>query len=332
MKKIDVLLFGYGNTGKQIADYVTKHGGQLCAVVDRDRRLNGVKVADTVVTWDEEAVLAKVKADIAVITIGGGLKEIAPTVEKCMRRGINVITTAEEALFPYATSPKLATHLDRIAKEYGVTLTASGFQDCFWLHAVTAFASSVSRIDRIRGTLRYNIDDYGAALAADHGVGLSVKEFSERFQKRFSPTYLWHANELLGTKLGWGVTAQTQKCTPYVYHDDLYSAAYGGTVAKGKCVGMSALVTTTTRFGGIIETECIGKVYTGSDRDSCAWCFTGEPNLSFEVNAPKTLEHTAASIVNRIPQVINAAPGYVTVDRLGYCEYLTFPMFLYTEK
>lgn len=332
MKKIDVLLFGYGNTGKQIAGYVTEHGGRLCAVVDHDRRLNGVKVADTAVTWDEETVLAKVKADIAVITIGGGLQEIAPTVEKCLRRGINVITTSEEALFPYATSPKLATHLDQIAKEHGVTLTASGFQDCFWIHAVMAFASSVSRIDRIRGTLRYNIDDYGAALSADHGVGLSVKEFNERFQKHFSPTYLWHANELLGTRLGWGVTEQTQKCTPYVYHDDLYSAAYGGIVAKGKCVGMSALVTTVTRFGGIIETECIGKIYTGSDQDSCAWSFTGEPNLSFEVNAPKTLEHTAASIVNRIPQVINAAPGYVTIDRLGYCEYLTFPMFLYTEK
>lgn len=332
MKKIDVMLFGYGNTGKLIARYVGEHGGRICAVVDNNSRLNGVKVADTVVTCDAEAAFAQGTADIAVISTGSGLQQIAPIAEKCLMRGINVITTSEESIFPYSTSPSLTARLDQIAREHGVTMSASGFQDCFWIHAVTAFASSVSRIDRICGTLRYNVDEYGASLAADHGVGLSVKEFNERFNQNFFPSYLWQTNELLAAKLGWGETTQTQKCTPYVYHQGLYSAAYGGTVEKGKCVGMSALVTTTTRFGGIIETECIGKVYSGSDQDLCAWSFTGEPALSFEVKSPKTLEHTAASIVNRIPQVISAAPGYVTIDRLGNCEYLTFPMFLYTEK
>lgn len=332
MKKIDVILIGYGNTGKIIARYVEDHGGNLCAVVDSDRRLTGTPVCNTAVATDLDEVLRRCQADIAIISTGGGLQQIAPIAEKCLRGGLNVITTSEESIFPRSTSPSLASYLDGIAKEHGVTMTASGFQDCFWIHAVTAFASSVSRIDRIRGTLRYNIDEYGAALAADHGVGLTVKEFNERFNDRFFPSYLWNVNELLAAKLGWGKAAQTQKCTPYVYHERLYSAAYGETVEKGKCVGMSALVTSTTQYGGIIETECIGKVYTGNDKDLCSWSFVGDPSLRFEVEAPKTLEHTAASIVNRIPQVIVAAPGYVTINQLGYCEYLSFPMFLYTEK
>jgi 4-hydroxy-tetrahydrodipicolinate reductase len=332
MKKIDVILIGYGNTGKIIARYVEEHGGNLCAVVDADPRLSGTPVGNATVTTDIDEVLRHVKADIAIISTGGGLEQIKSTAESCLKQGINVITTSEESIFPRSTSPSLLSYLDGIAKEHGCTMTASGFQDCFWVHAVTAFASSVSRIDRIRGTLRYNIDEYGPSLAADHGVGLSVKEFNECFNNRFFPSYLWNVNELLATKLGWGKVAQTQKCTPYVYHERLYSAAYGETVERGKCVGMSALVTTTTQYGGIIETECIGKVYTGGDKDICSWSFVGEPSLSFDVNSPKTLEHTAASIVNRIPQVIRSVPGYVTINQLGYCDYLTFPMFLYTEK
>lgn len=329
MERTKVILFGYGNTGKLIAGYVERHGGELKAVIDCDPRLKGTKAGKVTVSDDIAAAFAGDDADIAVISIGGGLAAVAPTIEICLKHGVNVITSSEEAIFPQSTSPQLMTYLDALARANFCTVSASGFQDCFWIHAVTAFASSVSTIDRIKGVLRYNVDEYGASLAADHGVGLTVKEFNHRFNGDFIPSYLWNVNELLAAKLGWGAVTQAQKCIPYVHHDSLYSASYGGLVEKGRVVGMSALVTTETQFGGVIETECIGKVYAGSDHDLCSWSFVGEPSLSFEVNSPKTLEHTAASLVNRIPQVINAAPGYITIDRLGYAEYLTFPMFLY---
>lgn len=329
MRKINVLLFGYGNTGKLIADGVEKHGGRVCGIVDADRRLWGETAHGVRIEGDGEHALLRGEADIAVISVESRLEMIAPMVRLCLSHGVDTITTSEEALFPYSTSPSLTASLDALAKEHHCTFSASGFQDCFWIHGVTAFASACSRIDRIRGVLRYNVDEYGAALAEDHGVGLSVKEFRHRFNEGFVPSYIWNANELLANKLGWGVSSQVQSCTPYVYHERLYSAACGRVIEKGDCVGMSTVVTTETPFGGVIETECIGKIYVAGDKDICKWTLTGEPSLSFEVNSPKTLEHTAASIVNRIPQVIAAEPGFVTIDRLGPAEYLTFPMFLY---
>jgi len=328
MERTKVILFGCGNTGKLIEKYVSEHGGTLVAAVDHNAALVGTMLGNTRVTADvDESVIRD--ADIAVISTGGGLASVAPIAKRVLRCGTNVITSSEESIFPYSTSPELTRELDRIAKENGCTMTASGFQDVFWLHSVTAFAYSCSRIDRIKGLLRYNVEEYGASLAEDHGVGLTLKEFHQRFCDEFIPSYLWNVNELIAEKLGWGVAKQTQECIPYVYYDPLYSMACGKTIEKGRCVGMSAIVTTETKFGGIIETECIGKMYVDSDKDLCTWTFTGEPNLSFEVKSPKTLEHTAATLVNRIPQVINAASGYQTIDRLGPAEYLTFPMFLY---
>ena len=80
---------------------------------------------------------------------------------------------------------------------------------------------------------------------------------------------------------------------------------------------MSAVVTTETKEGITLETECIGKVYNKDEFDRNAWTVYGEPDTTLVIEKPDTVRLTCATVVNRIPDVIKAEPGFVPTSRMG---------------
>ena len=76
-----------------------------------------------------------------------------------------------------------------------------------------------------------------------------------------------------------------------------------------------------TKEGIVIESECIGKVYAKDEFDSNEWTVEGEPSTTIVVNKPATVELTCATIVNRLPEVINAPAGYYTTEKMPVNTY-----------
>mgnify|MGYP004583554775 FL=1 len=329
--------------------YVYEKGAEIVAAFDIDERKFGKDISEVMGgekkgvlisdIKDAEKILGELKPDICIVTTMSLLKDVYDALYVCAKLGINAITTCEEAFFPLNSNPVLTKKLDEKAKETGCTITGAGYQDVYWGNLIATLAGSSHKITKIKGSSSYNVEDYGIALAKAHGAGLTLEKFEEEVASvdkisdeerekiinsgEYLPSYMWNTNGWLADRLGLTITHQTQKTIPTTYSEDLNSSTLNMTVKAGDATGMSAVVTTETKEGIIIESECIGKVYAKDEFDKNEWTLYGEPNTTVVINKPQTVELTCATIVNRIPDVINARAGFVPTSEMPVLEYRT---------
>lgn len=342
-KEIKAIQYGVGKMSVYTIRYMLEKGINVVGAIDINpdiigkdigeiigKENLGVKVSNV---SDTKKVFEETKPDICVIMTRSLLSELDDILTLCAECGVNAITTCEEAFYPQNSNPTLTNKIDELAKKNNCTITGTGYQDIYWGQLITSIAGSTQSIKKIKGSSSYNVEEYGIALAEVHGAGLTLEEFDKKIASadkitaeerqeiinkgEYAPSYMWNVNGWLCSKLGLTIISQTQKCVPQTYTEDLHSSTLGMTIKAGDATGMSAVVTTQTKEGITIESECIGKVYAPDEFDKNIWTVEGEPTTTITVERPATVELTCATIVNRIPDVINAKPGYVTTEKMG---------------
>lgn len=142
-RKIKVVQYGCGKMSRWLMRYVLEHGGDLVAALCRNKDHIGKDVAEiigndyphtgiTVLnSADADKIMEELKPDVCIIATRSTVAELEEILTICAHHGVNAITTCEEALYPWNSSPALTAKLDKLAKEGNCTLTGVGYCDLY---------------------------------------------------------------------------------------------------------------------------------------------------------------------------------------------------------
>jgi 2,4-diaminopentanoate dehydrogenase len=344
MERIKALVYGAGTVGSDIARFmvdkgviitdaidVKNVGKDLGEVIGLDRKLN------VIISDNADKVLAETGADIALMAVATSMETLFPHIKKCLEAGLNVITTSEEASYPWTTAPGITARLDRIAKENGVTVTGSGMQDIFWANIVTHLTGASHRIDSIEGQVSVNVDALGKMVADFYAVGRKLDEIQkmidagEKFPIGDEVDFLRMDLENQVSELGLTPKSYKKIVKALTLDHPIKCHSYDKMIPAGDVIGLDITIEIDTVEGIVFRGTMTGRAYDEGEQDFNEWYIKGEPNIHMRNENPPTLLGTSSQIVNRIPDVINAEPGYVTIDQLPklICKIRSLEHYLY---
>jgi 4-hydroxy-tetrahydrodipicolinate reductase len=329
---VKAIVYGVGAMGSIMARLMLEKGVEIVGAIAQSPEKVGRDLGDVAqlgfktgvtVESDARAALAERGADIAVVALGSHLHAMYPHFERCLEHGVNVVTIEEESFYPWFSAPALAAKLDRIGKEHGATITGSGQQDIYWMSMVSLLMGAAHRVDRVEGRTTWNADDYGPTVAREVHLDETPEEF-EAFlaEQGWTSFVVQNTLDALVADLGLTKMHSTSSVVAVVAEADTFSRNLGRPILAGRMLGVIDSARVETERGTTLTFAMEGRVYGAGEVDVNEWVVRGEPEALrlFNDRVPTRMT-TCTQVVNRIPDVINAPPGFVTVDMLPRLAY-----------
>jgi 4-hydroxy-tetrahydrodipicolinate reductase len=186
--KIRTIHFGIGAIGAEIVRSVLNSPDiEIVGAVDANPAKAGHDLGEAAglgrrlgipVSYNAEALLRDVYADVVIHTTGSSLTEVFPQIASILATEKSVVSSCEELAFPWARYPEISQQLDRRAREAGVRVLGTGVNPGFVMDLLPLMAATVSRqIKSIRAERVVDVSTRRMQLQRKVGVGLSVKAF-----------------------------------------------------------------------------------------------------------------------------------------------------------
>lgn len=305
-RSLRVAFFGAGQVSTNSAEILRRREGiEVLGVFGRERRDDALRSG----------------ADVVVIATTSFLTEIADDVRDAVEAGSNVITTAEEAAYPWANDALIADRLDALARSRGVTVLGAGLNPGFAFDALVVTACGV--VPEVTSLLVERVVDlsgFGAAVLKRIGVGHSAESFEEG---RRSGRVTGHVGfpqsmRVVAGRLGVEIEQIDRELEPSFAEERL--AASSLTVEPGQTAGFRQRYTAISGgelwfealFTGHVSPRAIG--LEPRDAITIRGPYGG---VNLAVTPGMNPQSGSASIVaNSVRRVAAAAPGWTTVADL----------------
>lgn len=124
-REVTFVQYGCGKMGKYLIRYGIEKGAKFLGAFDMNPAVIGKDASEIVgdgypetgvkVSPASEAdeIIGKLKPDVCIIATRSTVAELEEIFTICAKYGVNAITTCEEALYPWNSSPDLTKKLDQ---------------------------------------------------------------------------------------------------------------------------------------------------------------------------------------------------------------------------
>ena len=326
-KGIRAIVYGIGRVNCIATRLMIEKGVEIVGAINRPGakvgkdlgELSGISRLGVSVSDDPEHVLAT-PADIAVIAIYDDLERMLPIYKQCLEAGVNVITVGAHASYPWRLEPALSQELDDIAKTHGVTISGSGNQDFFIVHLGALMSGVCHRVDTIVHRSLTDVNNFGSETAEIAYVDQSIDSFQTETDNQTPSVYttFW---DNVAAALELTVVDVVQTLEPVVTTTPRICRSLNRTIQPGSLIGIRQRLEVSTKENVRMTGENGLWVCDSEEEEYKDWEIIGEPSFKIRVTDLETGFTTASQYVNRIPHIINAPPGYVTIDQLPKLTY-----------
>lgn len=269
-------------------------------------------------TLDE--LMAVARPDIifhtSVSKIGIAGEQILPIVEK----GISVVSSCEELLFPRLRDPGMAARLDAACIRHGARILGTGVNPGFVMDVLPVCLTGVCRsVKAVHVQRVVNAATRRGPLQKKIGSGLPPADFERLFAEgKAGHAGLQESASLIAHCLGWKISSMTEVCKAMVADHDIRTPHVE--VKTGQTCGLHQRGEVTVNGKICITLDLKMYLDAPNPHDSCQ--IEGEPSLNMTIPGGVAGDSaTVAALVNAAPRVLKAQPGLLLMTDIAVPSY-----------
>ena len=316
--KIKIAQFGLGPIGVETLKLaVTKPWARIVGGVDIDPakigqdlgKLSGTKALEGALVYGSlEELIGRAKPAVVFHTAVSKFKDAFTQIEPMARRGISVVSSCEELLFPQIREPRLAARLDRVCKRSGARVVGTGVNPGFVMDVLPVCLTGVSR--EVRAVHVQRVVDAATRrepLQRKIGSGLPPAEFRRLFKAgKAGHAGLKESLALIAYCLGWKLEDIVETGDAVVADHPIRTRYLE--VQKGQTCGLHQYA--QAKVGGKVRLTLDLKMYLDAKNPHDAVQIEGEPPLDVLIKGGVAGDQaTVAALVNAAPGLLEVSAG-----------------------
>ena len=319
---IRVVLVGLGPIGAGVGhQLITRKGFQIVGAVDIDPLKVGKDAGHVLelgrrLRIEVQASIGKTlkatRPDVLVLCTRSSLSQVMPQFEEILKHRVPIVTTTEEAAYPAPGNRRLARRLDEAARKAKVAVLATGVNPGFLMDALPiALTAMCECVDRVEVHRVQDARIRRLPFQQKIGAGLTIGQF-DRGVKAGTVRHMGFTESIhmIAGALGWTLDRVTDDIQPKLAQHTVESELLA--VDPGYVCGIVqdgvGYVKGEPRI--VLHLEA----YLGAPASYDSVLIEGLPRISSRIEGGVHGDiATASMVVNAIPAVIAAAPGFRTM-------------------